>query len=187
MKSLKDMIRDARLHANDHAYDSQREFDDADRLSALSDDVKRIDGRIDEIQPVLNFHGATNEEQDAAIDVLTDAFTETRKVIMNLAERIVKDEERIGIDEESMTDLADDTTILGMITEQQNDFEDLDAQIDVIRDPATDNPMIERINELRSEIHLAQMSFDAKLDAYERRFNESIDAIQTQINRDPER
>ena len=89
-KTLREKVDAARLHANDHAYDKQREFDDADRLSDLGDDVKRLDGRIDELQTVINFHGATNEEQDAAIDVLTDElhqFQERVRVMLGAFEK----------------------------------------------------------------------------------------------------
>lgn len=173
MTSLKEQIDAARLAASDKEYDNQREFADTDRIEDLSAATKCLADRISDTERVLNYHGASNAELDAAIDTLTEALTTLDQHLDNLAARIIRDEELIGIDDES----------------------------DATEYWSAPNSVVNAIDALESDMEENVDTLDERLDSVAKEFDRKIDKIsgqiatlfecirshQDQLNKDPER
>ena len=206
METLKERIKKKREEVSDRTYDSQREFADSDAVEDLREEVKILTARVDDTNHRINYHEAELNELNATMDIIIEAVEglpelkqtnenlhkDAWKSIQNLAERLVHDEELIGIDDESIHGYADDCTIIADLQQQESDIDDLDAQIDVLSDPGT-----EFIDELRSEIGLMKIQFARKVDAmtdrhdkelvvFAKAISKQVEGLQEQINKNPE-
>lgn len=203
IKTLKELISERRVEASDRAYNNQTEFRAADEIEDLQEAVKKLTGRLDAIDSFQNIHDAEFSEVYAAIDVLTEACTDLHKVNVHIAERLVDDEELIGIDDESDHPWADDCTISdnvaiidGSVTALRAAVENLyterehtENRIGELREIIINTTKLNtesRISTLESDLKLMELSMDAKLGAYQQALDERLAIIQDQINKKPE-
>ena len=155
-ETLKDRVMKARLEASNDVYNTQASTDDSNRLSELASEIERLDEKIDGVESTVTFVVATDHAQDAAIDVITDVVASHQTAIHTIAERIVHDEELIGIDDESVHSFSDDRTIASTL---------------------------ERLEDLREELQLHQLTIEKKLDEYEKRCNLAFEQMRKQLAR----
>ena len=139
METLKERIRKKREEVSDHTYDSQREWTDSDAVQDLRDEVKRLTNRVDDATSRINYHEAELNELNAAIDILIEAVEglpelkqtnenlhkDAWKSIQNLAERIIRDEELAGLDDESEHCLGQDLTIMSFIERHEDAIDEI--------------------------------------------------------------
>jgi len=126
METLKDRIYKKRAEASHRTFNNQRENADLVKVDALREDVKILTRH-------QNYLEAQSKMQDATMDILVeevsaldDHVNMIAKGLHNLSERLVRDEELIGIDDESEHCLGQDLTMMSII----DHYEDVEMRLD---------------------------------------------------------